>query len=37
MSKAGQVVENPVTGERVVVPVGTENSAGELLMVDAYV
>ena len=37
MSKAGQVVENPVTGERVVVHVGTENSAGELLMVDAYV
>jgi quercetin dioxygenase-like cupin family protein len=37
MSKAGQVVENPVTGERVVVHVGTENSADELLMVDAYV
>ena len=37
VSKAGQVVENPVTGERVVVHVGTENSAGELLMVDAYV
>ena len=37
MSKAGQVVENPVTGERVVVRVGTENAAGELLVVDAYV
>ena len=37
MSKAGQVVENPVTGERVVVRVGTEDSAGELLVADAYV
>jgi quercetin dioxygenase-like cupin family protein len=37
VSKAGQVIENPVTGERVVVRVGTEDSTGELLVVDAYV
>ena len=37
MSKAGQVIENPVTGERVVVRVGTADSTGELLVVDAYV
>ena len=34
MSRAGDVIENPVTGERVVVRVGTEDSAGELLVVD---
>jgi quercetin dioxygenase-like cupin family protein len=37
MSKAGDVIENPVTGERVVVRVGTEDSGGELLVVEAYV
>ncbi len=37
MSKAGDTIENPVTGERVVVRVGTEDSGGELLVVDAYV
>ena len=37
MSKAGQVIENPVTGERVVVRVGTEESEGNLLVADAYV
>jgi quercetin dioxygenase-like cupin family protein len=37
MSKAGDTIENPVTGERVVVRVGTEDSAGELLEVDTYV
>ena len=37
MSKAGDVVENPVTGERVVVRVGTEDSGGRLLVADAYV
>jgi quercetin dioxygenase-like cupin family protein len=37
MSKAGDVVENPVTGERVVVRMGTEESGGELLVADAYV
>jgi len=37
MSKAGDVIENPVTGERVVVRVGTEDSGGDLLVVDGYV
>jgi quercetin dioxygenase-like cupin family protein len=37
VSKAGQVIENPVTGERVVVRVGTEESEGELLVVEAFV
>jgi hypothetical protein len=34
MSRAGDVIENPVTKERVVVRVGTEDSGGELLVVD---
>ena len=37
MSRAGEVFENPVTGERVVVRVGTEESGGELLVADLYV
>lgn len=37
MSKAGDTIENPVTGERVVVRVGTEDSEGQLLEVDTYV
>ncbi len=37
MSKAGDTIENPVTGERVVVRVGTEDSGGELLAIDMYV
>jgi quercetin dioxygenase-like cupin family protein len=37
MSKAGDVFENPVTGERGVVRVGTEESSGELLVSDLYV
>jgi quercetin dioxygenase-like cupin family protein len=37
MSKAGDTIENPVTGERTVVRVGTEDSDGELLEVDTYV
>ena len=37
MSKAGDIVENPVTGERAVARVGTEESGGELLEVDMYV
>ena len=37
LSKAGQIVENPVIGETVVVRVGTEDSADELVVVDAYV
>jgi quercetin dioxygenase-like cupin family protein len=37
MSKAGDVAENPVTGERVVVRVGTEDSGGELLVAELFV
>lgn len=37
MSRAGDVLENPVTGERAVVRVGTEDSGGELLVADVYV
>lgn len=37
MSRAGDVYENPVTGERAVVRVGTAETAGELLVVDLTV
>lgn len=37
MSRAGDVYENPVTGERAVFRVGTEGSGGELLVSDLYV
>jgi quercetin dioxygenase-like cupin family protein len=37
MSKAGDVIEDPVTGERVVVRVGTEDSGGGVLVVDGYI
>ena len=37
MSRAGDVVENPVTGERAVVRVGTEETGGELLVVEVFV
>ena len=37
MLKAGDVLENPVTGERAVVRVGNEESGGELLVADLYV
>jgi mannose-6-phosphate isomerase-like protein (cupin superfamily) len=37
LSKAGDAIQNPVTGERVVVRVGTEDSGGELLVADVYV
>lgn len=37
MSKAGEVYENPVTGERVVIRLGTEESDGEHLVADLYV
>ena len=37
MSKAGDVFENPITGERAVVRIGTEESGGEVLVVDLYV
>ena len=37
MSKAGDVFENPITGERAVVRLGTEESAGKYLVVELYV
>ncbi|MCI0359377.1 MAG: cupin domain-containing protein [Planctomycetaceae bacterium] len=37
MSKSGDVNENPVTGERGLVRIGTEETAGELLVVDLYI
>ena len=37
MSKAGDVLENPITGERAVARVGTEDSGGELLVADVFV
>lgn len=37
MSKTGEVYENPVTGERAVVRLGTEESDGGRLVVDLYV
>lgn len=37
MVKAGEVYENPATGERAVIRGGTAESEGELLVVDLYV
>jgi hypothetical protein len=37
MSKVGDVMENPVTGEREMVRIGTEQTDGELLVVDLYI
>jgi quercetin dioxygenase-like cupin family protein len=37
MLRAGDVLENPVTGERAVVRVGTAESGGELLVADLHV
>ena len=37
MSRAGDVAENAVTGERVVVRVGTEDSGGALLVAELFV
>jgi hypothetical protein len=37
MSKGGDVIENPVTGEREMVRIGTEQTDGELLVVDLYI
>lgn len=37
MSRAGDVYENPVTGEYVVVRVGAEESGGELAIADLHV
>ena len=36
MSKMGEVYENPVTGERAVIRIGTEESGGELLAADLF-
>jgi quercetin dioxygenase-like cupin family protein len=35
--KAGEVHENPATGERGVIRVGTDTTGGELLVVDLYI
>jgi quercetin dioxygenase-like cupin family protein len=37
MSRAGDVIENPVTGERAMVRVGTEEAGGELLVAELFV
>ena len=37
MLKAGEVYENPVTGERAVIRIGTDTTDGERLVVDLYV
>ena len=37
MAKAGEVFENPVTGERAVVRLGTEDTGADRVVVDLYV
>ena len=37
MLKAGEVYENPVTGERAVIWIGTDTTGGERLVVELYV
>ena len=37
MVRAGEVYENPVTGERAVIRIGTDTTGGERLVVDLYV
>ena len=37
MLRAGEVYENPVTGERAVIRIGTDTTGGELLVVDTAV
>src|SRR5438552_14040394 len=37
MLKVGEVYENPVTGERGVIRIGTDTTGGALLVVDLYV
>jgi quercetin dioxygenase-like cupin family protein len=37
MARAGDVIENPVTGERAMVRVGTEEVGGELLVAELFV
>lgn len=37
MSKRGDVYENPVTGERAIIRIGTEETGGRRLLVDLFV
>jgi quercetin dioxygenase-like cupin family protein len=37
MSRAGDVIENPVTGERAIIVLGTEETGGERIVADLYV
>jgi mannose-6-phosphate isomerase-like protein (cupin superfamily) len=37
MARAGDIVENPVTGERVIVRIGGDDTGGERLLCDLYV
>jgi hypothetical protein len=37
MLKAGEVYDNPVTGERTVIRIGTDTTRGERLVADLYV
>ena len=37
MFKAGEVYLNPVTGERAVIRIGTDITAGERMVVDVYI
>lgn len=37
MFKRGEVYDNPVTGERVVIRLGTQETGGERLVIDVYV
>jgi len=37
MSMAGEVYENPVTGERAVIRIGTDETGGELMVLDLYI
>lgn len=37
MFKRGEVYDNPVTGERVVIRLGTQETGGERLLIDVYV
>jgi len=37
MLKAGEVYENPVTGERAIIRIGTDTTGSERLVVDLYI
>jgi hypothetical protein len=37
MFQAGDVAENPVTGEKAVIRIGTEQTCGALLVADLYI